>query len=163
MLDLAQWADAGLLAGGMGRNSETAATLEDFTRTFKGLLIVAHDSVDYFVKTPQLLCSRPDTIIVCSIAQLQKIYINLPSIVPITYGMNMHQLVDALHSVSQKLKNVFVTLHAGHVFVAHQGYVTTYPYSAEQWRVRTAATISPLALQNKGQLYQAVVSGLTGL
>ena len=48
LLQLANWSDCVLLAGDIGRNSETSIVLEDFVHKYTELLVVAQDAVDYF-------------------------------------------------------------------------------------------------------------------
>lgn len=70
------WADSVLLAGDIGRNSETAILLEKFTDLYHGQLTITKDAVDYFTALPQALLARPETTLVLSFAQLQKLATN---------------------------------------------------------------------------------------
>src|SRR5581483_9146744 len=45
------WADGVLLAGNLGRNSETAILLDGFVKKYLGHLVIADDSLDYFINT----------------------------------------------------------------------------------------------------------------
>src|SRR6185312_2009701 len=73
LLSLSQWAEGVLLAGDLGRNSETAILLEQFSQKYAGQLTITQDALDYFTKSPKDLAQREDTLLVCSFAQLQKI------------------------------------------------------------------------------------------
>jgi NAD(P)H-hydrate repair Nnr-like enzyme with NAD(P)H-hydrate dehydratase domain len=73
LLDLADWADAVLLAGDFGRNSESAVLLESFIEKYSGKLALAGDSLDYFLAQPTKLINRPNTLIVGNLNQLQKL------------------------------------------------------------------------------------------
>src|SRR5436190_19464308 len=48
-LENAAWADGVLMAGNIGRNSETAIALDAFVEKYKGPIGVADDALDYFL------------------------------------------------------------------------------------------------------------------
>src|SRR5512146_3316650 len=52
-LELSDWADAVLLAGEFGRNSETAVLLESYVNKYSGSLTLTGDSLDYFYTDPR--------------------------------------------------------------------------------------------------------------
>src|SRR5665213_2726910 len=54
-LDLSGWAEAVLMAGDFGHNSETAIVLEQFISKYSGQLTLVGDAVDYFMSKPQTL------------------------------------------------------------------------------------------------------------
>ncbi|MBP7857561.1 MAG: hypothetical protein WBP23_04460 [Candidatus Saccharimonadales bacterium] len=58
LLATAQWADGVLLAGDLGRNSESLAMLENFAGKYTGQLTITKDSADFFCTQPQSLLSR---------------------------------------------------------------------------------------------------------
>jgi len=147
-LEISDWADGVLLAGDMGRNSETAILLENYVQKYSGLLTIAQDAADYFKSFPQLLMNRQNTTLVISLAQLQKIFINAPLITPITYGMEIPQLVEALHEFTSKFPLTIVVKHHDLIFVAHGGEVVSTPNTVMPWRVRTAGKASVYWLQN---------------
>ncbi len=157
-LQAAKWADLVLLAGDVGRNSETAILLENFVQKYNGLLTLTQDSVDYFKETPKLIVDRAGTLIVLSLAQLQKIFINTPSITPITYSMTTQQLVAALHDYTQPHQACIVTMHNNLLFIAHSGKVVTQKHEDKTWRVNTATKASVFWMQNPNKIFKSVVS-----
>jgi hypothetical protein len=163
LLPLANNSDACLLAGDFGRNSETAVLLEKLTEKYSGILIVAQDAVDYFKQTPKLLVDRPDTLMVLSIEQLQKIFINTPVITPITFGMNFSQLAEALHAYTKEHNAcMFITFHNGVFFIAGQGRVVTCRLQdvPEIWRTQTATRAGVFWLQNPSRALEAVATSI---
>lgn len=58
LLDTSQWSDGVLLAGDLGRNSESLAMLENFVGKYTGRLTITKDIADYFCSQPQSLFSR---------------------------------------------------------------------------------------------------------
>ena len=154
------WADAVLLAGELGRNSETAVTLETFSKKYTGPLVVTKDAIDYFMHVPQLLVGRPDTCAVLSIEQLQKLGMRTARQTPITLSMTNGMLAEWLHEFTSEFHAAIVTLHNKHLFVAHKGRVASIPYTENEkiWRVATAARASVFWLQNPSKLLEAIAS-----
>lgn len=160
LLRIANWSDATLLAGDFGRNSETAVLLESFVQKYDGLLTVAQDAVDYFKSTPKLLLEREKTLIVLSLAQLQKMFINTPIITPITHSMSAVQLVEALHELTEKYPACVAVKHHEQIFISSDGRVVSTEQDSNPWRVKTAATASVFWLQNPSKLLESVATSL---
>src|SRR3990167_11216797 len=76
-MDLSVWADGVLIAGDLGRNSETTVLLEKYVSKSKALLTLVNDAVDDFVTTTNGITERQDTLLVLSLNQLQKLYSTL--------------------------------------------------------------------------------------
>ena len=160
LLQLANWSDCVLLAGDIGRNSETSIVLEDFVHKYTELLVVAQDAVDYFKEIPLNLMNRPNTVVVLSMSQLQKMFINTPTITPITLSMTVQQLVEALHTYTIEHPATIVTKLNDLIYVAHAGYVSTTREDDKLWRVETAAGISVFCMQNPDKLFEATTTSL---
>jgi NAD(P)H-hydrate repair Nnr-like enzyme with NAD(P)H-hydrate dehydratase domain len=159
-LEISNWADGVLLAGDFGRNSETAVLLEQFVQKYAGLLTITQDAADYFKSFPQLLMNRKNTVLAISLAQLQKIFINAPLITPITYGMTMIQLVESLHSFTEKFPLTIVVKHHDSIYISNAGRVITTPNSEMPWRVKTAAKSSVFWLQNPSKPLESISTSL---
>ncbi len=160
-LESSNWSDGTLLAGDFGRNSETAVLLENFVQKYDGLLTITQDATDYFKAFPKVLLSRENTLIVVSLAQLQKIFINIPLITPITFGMSIQQLVEALHSLTEEYPVCISVKHHDVVYVAFDGRVITTPNEDMPWRVKTATRASVFWLQNPSKILEAATTSLT--
>ena len=158
--DLSMWSDTCLLIGDFGRNSETAILLESFVETYKGPLVVTQDAADYFRETPKQLIHRDNTVLVVSLSQLQKIFINTPFITPITLGMNTLQLVEALHAFTSKYPAAILTVHNGFVFCGHDGRVSTTKTNQQIWRVDTSARASVFLMQNPSKPFESITTAL---
>jgi hypothetical protein len=160
LLQSGQWADGVLLAGDFGRNSETAMMLESFIEKYTGPLTITKDAVEFFKETPGQIVDRQNTIIVLSLSQLQKLFINTPTITPITLGMNTQQLVEALHDYTEEHCAVITTMHNELLFVAHRGLVSTTKSDKDVWRVETAARASVFWLQNPDVPFEAATTAV---
>ncbi len=158
-LSFGSWADGVLIAGDLGRNSETAVVLESFVEKYPGLLTITKDAVDYFSHQPLKLLNRPDTAIVLSLAQLQKLCSGAKWLTAITYSMTLQQLVEVLHDLSQAYSCSIITEHNGVIFVAVNGKVsTTKVEENDTWRVQTAANVSVWWLQNPSKPFEALTT-----
>lgn len=163
LLDDAAWADGVLLAGELGHNSETAVMLEQFIKKYTGQLTITRDAIDYFTTTPHTLLSRPDTTLVLSLEQLQKLYKNSRQTVAITSDMDLVRLVDSLHDFTTITAVNIITRQADSLIVASARQVSTTKLSAPatSWRLQTAAGASVWWLQNPGQTFQALTTSVT--
>ncbi len=162
LISLAEWADAVLLAGDFGRNSETAILLEQVVQKYKGLLAITLDGLDYFTKLGMESLNSPKVLIVASFGQLQKIATTSHFETALTFEMDFIRLIEALHKLSQKYKTLFITKHLDTVFVAVNGQVSTTKLATDQevWRVKTAASATTWWLQNPHNSFEALTTSL---
>lgn len=164
LLAHAHWADAVLLAGDVGRNSETAIVLEKFADKYPGQLTITKDCVDYFTANPITIVNRPDTMLVLSLAQLQKFASNLRHPMAITFGMDLLHLVDWLYEFTKRYPVQIITRHLDNTFVAVGGQVSTTKTDQsleDSWRVGTAATACVWWLQNPTKTFEALTTSFT--
>ena len=162
ILSMANWADATLLAGDFGRNSETAILLEKFIAKHSGQIIITKDAVDYFVTTPLPIADRNDTLVVLSMAQLQKLAISMHFAQPFTFGMDLVRLVDALHVFTAQHPLHIITRHLDTICVAVDGRVSTTKVDPNQkvWRLHTATKSSVWWLQNPAKPFEALTTAV---
>lgn len=155
-------ADCTLLAGGLGRNSETAIVLESLIKQ-PGLFIISKDAIDYFVHQPQLVLDRPNTGLIASFAQIQKIMQTMNTIKPITFDMGAVAIVDALQAFTVAHSGMLVTEHNGVVYCALQGDVisTELPSPPKTWRLQAASAIAVWWAQNPSQPLAAAATAIT--
>lgn len=158
------WSDMALIAGDLGRNSETAALLESYVQIHNGLVTITQDAADYFKETPSLVVDRPNTLLVLTVAQLQRIFIATPSITPITYSMSSSALAEALHEYTLEHPVAIMTLHNGFVFVSYGGSVVTSPAESnppeDAWRIKTAAKAAVYWMQSPDKIFESIVTSL---
>ena len=157
-LALASWADAVLVPGDLGRNSETAIVLEQFIGKFNGQLTLTKDAVDYFTKTPDQILKRPATTLVFSLAQLQQLVRAARFEQAITFGMDLLHLVDFLHEFTQRYPINIVVKHLENIFVAvgEQVSSTKLAEDIEIWQVTTATHCAVWQLQNPTKPFEAL-------
>ena len=162
LLPHAAWADGVLLAGDLGRNSETAILLEKFITSYHGQLTITKDAADYFTSAPQALLTRPETTLVISFAQLQKLAMNARFSHAFTFSMDLIRLVEALHELTLAYPVHIIVKHLANIIVASGGQVSTTKIETEQdiWRVATAAHASVWWLQNPSKPFEALTTAV---
>lgn len=164
LLDLAAWSDGILIAGDLGRNSETAVVLEKFVAKTPRPLVITKDGVDYFTSNPESLLKRQDTCLVLSIAQLQKFVANAKFTTPITFGMDLLHLVEVLHDFTSQHSVHIVVKHGDNIVVAVNGQISTTKTDKDvedAWRVTTAAKVVVWWVQNPSKPFEALTTSLT--
>ena len=138
---LGNWANGILLIGDAGRSSETAILYEQFLQDYHGQLIITRDAIDLVKNSSQALVDRPNTLLIMSFAQLQKLFqaVYYPKV--LTFSMQLTNLVEAVHKFTITYPVSIAVLHRDTFIVAHGGNVTTTPWDAPMmiWRGNTAA------------------------
>jgi NAD(P)H-hydrate repair Nnr-like enzyme with NAD(P)H-hydrate dehydratase domain len=137
----ASWADSVLLASDLGRNSETAVVVEAFCRKYEGRLAVTADSVNIVNNFAQYISSRPETLLVMSLGQLQKFISALKLPKTITSSTDLSTIVEYLHEFTSDHGFNLITKQGESLIVASGGEVSTMGSgsSSELWQVKTAA------------------------
>lgn len=165
-LEQTAWADGILFAGDLGRNSETAILMERFLQKTSQMVTLTRDAADYAIGVPQTIIDRPRSLVVVSLAQLQRLAINSHFDQPVTFGMDMLHLVDWLHGFTNQHALAVVTLHLGTIYVAVGGRVSTTSLklsSAKQptnWRLKVASHCAVNWLQNPSKPFEALTSSI---
>lgn len=155
-LEAAEWADGVLLAGDFGRNSETAVLLEGFIEKYDGLLTVAGDSLDYFLKDSENLLGRYNTVITAAVDKLQKLAV--PGAV-IRQQDGLVQIVNKLSIFTDENKASFITFHAGNIIVANGGRASTTPANNIN-QADTAAYAAVWLLQQPQKTFEALTTAV---
>lgn len=159
---MGQWANAVLMIGDAGRNSETAIVYEDFIRGYKGQLTITRDAIDLLANAPDLAVERDGTLLVVSFAQLQKIFskVYYPKI--LTFSMQLQQLVETLHKFTITYPVTVMTFHQNHLVVASSGQITTTTWDNPMaiWRGGVATRAAAYWLWNPAKPLEAVTASL---
>lgn len=163
LLPMAHWADSVLLAGDLGRNSETAILIEKFLTKHQGQVTLTKDAIEYLIANPGLVAQRPDSLLVLSFSQLQKLATALKFTTAFTTNMDLLRTVEALHDLTNTYAFNIVTKHLDTLFVSVNGQVSSTPCKTDDdkvWRLRTAASASVWWLQNPSKPFEAVTTSL---
>lgn len=141
MANISSWADGVLLIGDAGRSSETAILYEQFIQNYQGLLVVTRDAIDLVKNSSQMLVDRPNTLLIASFAQLQKLFQSVYYPKVLTFSMQLTNLVEALHKFTITYPVSIAVLHKDTFIIAHGGQVVTTPWDNPMtiWRGNVAA------------------------
>lgn len=161
-LDASMWADGVLVAGDLGRNSETAIVIEKFLAKCPLPITLAKDAVDYCVSAPQSILERPQTTLVLSLSQLQRLGIASRVTKPISFTMDLVHLVGWLHEYTKQFAPHIIVKHADTIIVAVDGRVSTTKLTVERplWRLKAATHASVWWLQNPRKPFEALTASI---
>lgn len=161
LLEAASWADGVLLAGDLGRNSETQILLDSFSEKYQGQLTVAGDALDYFLNAKSPVLSRENTLLVINLGKLQKLAKHNRPGTPILHNMNLHELVTVLADWTNSSAVPFITKHADNLVVAANGQASTTPETKDSnWQTDLAAYASVWQLQQPKLIFEALTSSV---
>ncbi len=162
MLELATWADGVVVAGDLGRNSETAILLEKFVIKYDRLLILTKDGADYFTRSIGAIINRNRTVLVLSFAQLQRLAITANFDKAFTFDMGKIKLIEHLHEFTIRFAPEIIIKHIDTLFVAMKGEISTTTTKVDEqlWRVPTAAAAAVWRLQNPSKPFEALTTSV---
>jgi len=162
MKALGAWASGVLLVGDAGRSSETAIVYEDFIRDYHGQLTITRDAHDLIKNASQNIVERPDTLLVISFAQLQKLFQTVYYPIVLTFSMQLTNLVEALHKFTITYPVSIMVLHNEILVIASGGDVTTTPWGNPMaiWRGSVATRASVYWLWNPSKLLESTSTSL---
>lgn len=162
MKTMGQWATGILLIGDAGRNSETAIVYEDFIQTYTGQLTLTRDAIDLVKHSSQIIIERPNTLLVLSFAQLQKLFqiVYYPKV--LTFSMQLTSLIEALHKFTITYPVAITVLFKDQLIVASSGEVTSTPWENPMaiWRGSVAAKAAVYWLWTPNKTLESVTSSL---
>lgn len=157
LLTQTEWADAVLLAGDFGRNSETASMIEKFVFKYDGLLCITQDTVEHCYNFADKLVVRPNTLIVGSFAQIQKLATSSKAPKSLQFSDGLVRNVGAVGAWSKTVSVCFLTRLGDDLILAKdETVVTSRSKEPKKWRVETAARATVWWLQNPKKQLEAI-------
>ena len=159
---LGAWADAVLMIGDSGRNSETAILYEDFLRDYSGQLTITRDAIDLLLNSPELVVERENTLLVISFAQLQKLFTKVYYPKILTFSMHLQQFVETLHKFTITYPVTIVTYHQEQIVISSGGQITTTPWDNPMaiWKGHVATGAAAYWLWNTKKPLEAATASL---
>lgn len=162
MKAIGQWATGILMIGDAGRNSETSIVYEDFIREYNGPLTITRDAIDLVKNSSMALVERPNTLIIASFAQLQKLFqaVYYPKV--LTFSMQLTNLVEALHKFTITYPVSLAVFHQDTILVAFGGIVTSTSSDNPMkiWRGLTATKAAVYWLWSPAKPLESVTASL---
>jgi NAD(P)H-hydrate repair Nnr-like enzyme with NAD(P)H-hydrate dehydratase domain len=156
-LELAGWADAVLLAGDLGKNSETAILLEGFIDKYDGLLALTGDSLDYFAQKPSQIIERQNSLLIGNLGQIQKL---AQPRVAIRQAEDLIQILNKLSIFTSAIKASVITEQADQIIVAQQGKISTTKTAKQGSEVELAAYASVWLMQQPEKPFEALTTAV---
>ena len=162
MKAVGDWGTGVLLIGDAGRNSETAVLYENFVREYVGPLVITRDAIDLIKNSAAQLVERPNTLLIASFAQLQKLFQTVYYSKVLTFSMQLTNLVEALHKFTISYPISIAVFHKDILLVASGGEVTTTPCTnpMEIWKGKTASIAAVYWLWNPNKTLESVTASL---
>ncbi len=150
-----------LLAGNFGRNSETSSLIETYLAKTSSLVTITQDAVDCVYGFADKLLERPNTTLILSFAQAQKLFSATKSQTPLVFDMPLAQVVEALTDFTAKYQITIVTRQNSIIFISSGGRVVTTEAAKEKvWRVLAATKSAVWWLQNPTKPLEAISTSL---
>ncbi len=156
------WADAILLIGDTGRNSETAIVAEELLNSTSKPAIITRDAFDLLSAAHPQLLEHQETVLVITLAQLQKLLKSVFYPKVVLFSMSLMSLVEVLHKFTITYPIYIVTFHQNHLIVASDGRVSTTPWYDPLliWRGSVATKASVYAMQHPAKKFEAITTSL---
>jgi len=159
---LADWADGILMIGDAGRNSETAILYENFLIENDKPLVISRDAVDLLRSSGQILVERPNTILVLSLTQLQKLLQSVYYPKVVTMSMQTANLVEVIHKFTISYPISIVVFHNEQIIAGFGGEIRSMAWTTPMdiWRGKTASLIASYWLWNPSKPLESIMASL---
>lgn len=153
LLEVSAAADGVLLAGDMGKNSETSLMLESFLEKYSELVIVSSRSITSFAHGYLKFLIRPKTILIVNRNQLRELAIEIKTTIAVTSTIGKPQIAELLHTATLDYPAMLIVEDERQVWAAHEGHVVDSSTSHY-----ADARSAVWAIQQPEKLFEAVVS-----
>jgi NAD(P)H-hydrate repair Nnr-like enzyme with NAD(P)H-hydrate dehydratase domain len=158
LTDASLWADSVLIAGDLGKNSETSLMLDNYLRSGLVQTVVPGSALQSLSLPSQELFSREGTILVIDFADLQKLTMALNFETPATSGMAASAMADILHRLTTEYPIGLVVTHDFFIWTAYKGRVVSTKKSKQIPTL--AAEVAVWTMQNPTKLLEALASAV---
>jgi len=162
MKALADWSNGILMIGDTGQNSETAVLYEEFINSYDGLLTITRDAFDLVKNNSQNIIERENTLLVLSLAQIQKLfqYVYYPKV--LTFNMQLTNFIEALHKFTITYPINILVLFKDNLIVASGGEIVTSPVGSPMtmWKGLAATRATAYWLWSPKKPLESIASSL---
>lgn len=145
---LGEWAEALLLIGDAGKNSQTAAVYEQLAASYTKPIILTRDAIDLVQQSIPTIIDNPRVVFVASFTQIQRLLRSVYYPKVLTFSVQLAQFVDVLHKFTITYPVTIAVFHADHMVLTHGGNVITQAWDQplQIWRGLTGARIASYLL-----------------
>lgn len=158
IVPVAEWADGVMLAGDIGKNSETTITFDTLLTKYPGQITLCGDMIDHACLQAKTIIKRPRTLLVFDGAELQRFATHARYPVAITSTMDILRFVEVLHKMTKDWAINMLVVRGNTAFVAVNGQVSSTSIQGSTTTV--AAHASVWWLQNPQKPFEAITSSL---
>ena len=134
LLIQAEWAEAVVLIGDMGKNAETTMVFAEFMKQCDKPLFITRDAI--VAVTPDVMnwaMRESETSLLLTMPQLQKLLRTLYYPKVVTLSMPTNQLIETLHKFTLSYELSIVTFHNNQLIVAQHGEVVSEEIKDTEW------------------------------
>jgi hypothetical protein len=124
-----QWADGVLLVGDSGLNSETETLFAQLLGSTTGWVTLTRDTIDLLYTAAAEIVNRPNTHLLMSFPQVQKLFSHVYYPKILTFSMQFTSLVEALHKFTITYPTTLTVLFGDKIVVAHGGQVVSQDFA----------------------------------
>lgn len=160
LIDASLWADGVLLAGDLGKNSETSLMLEEFIKYYQGLLIISGEAVASLTTPVSDLLNRPQTILNIRQDQLQKMLTEIKYEKAITSKTGDVELAEILHDLSAKWASSLVIISSTTAWVTRKGRVSSTKQTNKISLTAHTAHVAVWAVQQPSKLFETLTTAV---
>lgn len=158
LLDAAQWADGVLLAGDLGKNSETNLMLESFVASVGGALIITGSALTSITMPAKDLFLRNNTVLTLPFDEIQKFGVALQLETPIISGVSTPDLANILKKLTVTYPQTLIIERTNEIWTAHNGRVAITRPKNPKSNSQLAAEAAVWTIQNPYKLFEAATT-----
>ncbi len=159
-LTLANWSDASLLCGDLGKSSETEILLERFLEKNPLPITLTGDTLDLAMTLPLLLLEHKQLLLAPTFSQFQHLLTSIRYPNALTSNMTLYQLVDLMHSLTLNYKFAIIFNYDNQSIIAYKGQVSSTPTPSDISILKAAVYLSVWRLQQPAKPFEAMTSGI---
>lgn len=156
-LDASTWADHVLLAGDLGKNSETTTILDGYLLKCPTPVTISQNALDSIRVPYSQLLQRPVTLILDT-RGLQKLGIQMELTQAVTSSMNQVALAQVLHELSADKQGAMLCQTDSYAWVSANGQVSSTAHQGDIQNL--AATAAVWAMQHPTKLFEALTTSI---
>jgi hypothetical protein len=155
--DASAWADHVLLAGDLGKNSETTTLLDGYLLKCPSSVTISNDALGSISIPYDQLLRRPITL-ATDFQTLQKIAIQAGTMEPITSDIPQAKLAEILHEVTEETSGIIVAEHNSTYWAVQRGRVFSINSKSLLDASELSATSAVWRMQHNSKQLEAIVS-----
>lgn len=157
LLEASAWSDTILLAGNLGKNSETSLLLDNLLEKATSQIIINQDALQSISLSPNELFKKDNLSLVLNFNNLQKLSITLNLETPITSTMVNAEFAQILHNLTVLHPMNLITIKDNHVWVSTDGKVSSTNINNLNIN-KLSAEASVWTMQNPTKIFQSLTT-----